>query len=154
MAKAWPLSTRRAALVVATLIVTTSVSASASWFNGEPDEKSDQKRNVTASLLAEFASLRGVVGQAWHDLEEVSSVVGPLVKRLSLKAAKLREVIDDAKKLRVPNIAQACEELGSCSKCAASSVCGWCSASMKCVPGNRDGPADEAAPCPAAQYSY
>merc|ERR1711924_389900 len=57
-------------------------------------------------------------------------------------------------KLRVPSIAKVCEKLGSCGECAASSVCGWCTASMKCVPGTRDGPGDEVAPCPVAQYSY
>lgn len=143
-----------AVTLVAAALAPASAAGKASRRSGGSGELDARTRNVTTSLLTEFAALRDDVGKAWQDFEEVSATVGPQVKRLSLKADHLREVIKDARKLRVPSIAKVCEELGACGKCAASPVCGWCTASMKCIPGSRDGPADEAEPCPAAQYSY
>lgn len=150
MGKAFPLSPGQSALLAAALFAAASAPAYAAGGAGEPQAA----RNVTATLLTEFTGLQGVVAQAWHDLEDVSAVVRPQVTRLSLQAEHMQEVLKDARKLRVPSVDAVCEDIGSsCSKCAESSICGWCTASMKCVPGSRNGPGEDGS-CPAAQYSY
>lgn len=121
---------------------------------GQRQEENEPKReakNATASLVNEFEALQVTVGAAWKDMEEVAAEVRPQIMRLSLKAGHLKEVLKDSRRLSVPSAAAVCEELNSCTKCATSSICGWCGESMKCVPGSHNGPADS---CPAAQFSY
>mmetsp|Transcript_51158 Transcript_51158/g.147641 ORF Transcript_51158/g.147641 Transcript_51158/m.147641 type:complete len:226 (+) Transcript_51158:146-823(+) len=94
------------------------------------------------NIFNELEGLSNEVSQATSMWDNLEASVQPQILRLHNEADQLRNILGSVRKLRIPNVIAFCRGLGSCSSCAAEPVCGWCSTSMKCVPGTKQGPAD------------
>lgn len=93
-------------------------------------------------LRANFETLRRDLGKEWSSWSDLSAMVWPKVDKLALDAKRMDQTLTSAKELRLPSVVGLCAKLKTCSECSTSPICGWCSSSMRCVPGGEDGPVD------------
>lgn len=107
-----------------------------------------------APIFGELHALQDDVKLAWRAWEETASHVGPEIEDLLKDASRTKDLLVSMRRLRVPDIWELCGNLSSsCGGCAAVPVCGWCTASMRCIPGTAAGPA-ECKACSRAAYSF
>jgi len=105
------------------------------------------------TVLGELDVLRNEMGQAWQSWEETVSDVSSQVEELKTDTNKTEVLVSSLRGLKVPSVTDLCAKLIGCGDCAAVPVCGWCSASMKCIPGSTAGPF-QAGSCATTAYSF
>jgi len=96
-------------------------------------------KNMTAELLEEYNSLHKEVHEEWESWQGLASSLGPKMEHLHQASNSLKAVVSSVHDLHIPSVASLCSQLTSCDSCAASSICGWCTSALRCVPGTPDG---------------
>lgn len=96
-------------------------------------------KNMTAELLQEYNSLHKEVHEVWESWQGLAGSLGPKMEYLQQASNSLRAVVSSVHDLHIPDVRSLCSKLTSCDACAASSICGWCTSSLVCVPGTPDG---------------
>lgn len=118
-------------------------------------DSTSRQGNVTAALLNEFGSLRTQVSKEWNSWQRLSAEVWPKVDQLGADEAEASKFFSSARELRLPSVVELCARLSSCDLCGSSPVCGWCAASLRCVPGTPEAPAETSlCATSSADYSF
>lgn len=132
-----------------------SASKEANFVAKSPSQASKKvaKDSASEALVAEYKALTTEVHEEWDAWEGLAGNLGPKIESLDEASKGLKAVISSARMLQVPSVNGICANLTSCSACAASPVCGWCTSSLTCVPGMPEGPA-EAGACGGQKVAY
>jgi len=104
---------------------------------GESDDKIP--KDAMVELVDEYGLLQKEVRDQWKSWQELAASLGPKIESMKSSASSLRALVSSVRDLQIPDIHTICRKLASCDECAASSVCGWCTSTLRCVPGTRDG---------------
>lgn len=99
-------------------------------------------KNISGELLQEYSSLQREVRQEWESWQGLAGNLGPKIEHLQQASNNLRAVVSSVRDLHIPDVGSRCSQFTSCNECAASTICGWCTSSLRCVPGTRDGVAE------------
>lgn len=115
-------------------------------------------KNMTAELLEEYDSLHKEVLGEWESWQGLAARLGPKIEHLQQASNGLKAVVSSVRDLHIPSVGSHCAKLTSCDTCAASAICGWCTSSLRCVPGSQDGVLEPGAcgtsPGSDAAYSF
>lgn len=96
-------------------------------------------KNMTLELLDQYSSLSKEVQEEWESWQALAGSLGPKMEHLQQASNGLRAVESSVHDLHIPDVRSLCSKLTSCDECAASSTCGWCISSLRCVPGTLNG---------------